>query len=216
MKIQVNRLHHPVTALGPGTRAGIWVQGCSIGCRGCISRDTWEPHEDAATEVDDVLGWLRALPVDRVEGVTISGGEPFDQPDALRELTAGLAAWREERRGTVDVFCYSGYSLARLRRRHPEILAALDAAMTGPYRADLPTDLIWRGSANQELVPLSPLGERRYRDQVENRPQRPPLQAVVELDAIRLIGVPRGGDIGDLTEKLAAAGVDLGTSSWQS
>ncbi len=42
MNILLNKAHFPVTVLGPGRRIGIWLQGCSIGCAGCISQDTWE------------------------------------------------------------------------------------------------------------------------------------------------------------------------------
>ena len=41
MKIAINKAHFPVTVLGPGRRIGIWLQGCSIHCKGCVSQDTW-------------------------------------------------------------------------------------------------------------------------------------------------------------------------------
>lgn len=215
MSIEVNRLHYPVTALGPGSRAGIWVQGCSIGCPGCLSRDTWEPRREARTEISVVLEWLDGLPAAEVDGVTISGGEPFDQPEGLLELLAGLDSWRAKRGGGVDVLCYSGYALRRLERLHRRALAFLDAVITGPYRVDLPTDLIWRGSANQELVPLSPVGHARYAGHVEDRPKQPQVQISVEPQAIRLIGIPRRGDMAELEAVLSGSGVELGESSWR-
>jgi anaerobic ribonucleoside-triphosphate reductase activating protein len=42
-RIGLNRVHFPVTALGPGRRIGIWLQGCLIRCPGCMSLDTWAP-----------------------------------------------------------------------------------------------------------------------------------------------------------------------------
>jgi anaerobic ribonucleoside-triphosphate reductase activating protein len=214
MKIEVNRLHHPVTALGPGTRAGIWVQGCSIECRGCISHDTWNRRHEARKEVSAVVGWVADLPAAEVDGITISGGEPFDQPEGLLELLVRLDAWRARAAREVDVLCYSGYSLSRLERRHPRALELIDAVLTGPFREDLPTDLIWRGSANQELVPLTDLGRARYAELIECRPEGPPIQVTVEPGAIRLIGVPRRGDMAELETVLNGAGVELGESSW--
>ena len=41
--VSISRLHFPVTTLGPGHRIGIWFQGCSIRCEGCLSMDTWAP-----------------------------------------------------------------------------------------------------------------------------------------------------------------------------
>jgi anaerobic ribonucleoside-triphosphate reductase activating protein len=214
MKIEVNRLHYPVTALGPGTRAGIWVQGCSIECRGCISRDTWDRRRDTREEVSAVVGWMADLPTAEIDGVTISGGEPFDQPESLLELLVELDAWRTRVAREIDVLCYSGYSLSRLERRHPHALELIDAVLTGPFREDLPTDLIWRGSANQELVPLSDLGRARYADFIDCEPAEPPIQVAVEPNAIRLIGVPRLGDMAELEAALNGVGVELGESSW--
>jgi anaerobic ribonucleoside-triphosphate reductase activating protein len=161
----LSRAHYPVTVLGPGTRAGIWTQGCTIRCPGCLSRDTWPADAATAVPVAAVLGWLAALPA--VDGVTISGGEPFQQPRALRELLYGIADWRADR--SIDILVYSGYAYSRLRRSawSRELLEMCDAVVAGPYlarraatadrRAPAP-----RGSANQRLVPLSPLGRRRY------------------------------------------------------
>lgn len=214
MKIGVNRLHHPLTALGPGTRAGIWVQGCSIGCRGCLSRDTWEPRRELLVDVSAVTTWVAGLPLTHVDGVTISGGEPFDQPEALVALLEGLATWRASREKELDILCYSGYGLRRLKRAHQRELALLDAVITGPYRKDRPTDLIWRGSANQELVPLTDLGYARYAEFIDVRPTQPQIQVSVGPQAIRLVGIPREGDMADLEVALAKAGIELGASSW--
>jgi anaerobic ribonucleoside-triphosphate reductase activating protein len=215
VKIEVNRLHHPVTALGPGVRAGIWVQGCSIGCSGCLSHDTWERREETAIEVAAVVEWVESLDPDKLDGLTISGGEPFDQPDALRVLLGALGQWRARQWRQVDLLCYSGYSLSRLRRRAPAALTELDAVITGPYVQGRPTDLVWRGSENQRLVALSPLGRERYGPYIDERPEKPPLQFAVEEDAIRCIGIPRPEDMRRLEGKLAAAGVGLGWSSWR-
>ena len=65
----LNRAHYPVTTLGPGVRAGIWTQGCTIGCRGCASRDTWEPDPSRLIDVEQLVGWLDTLP--DVQGLTL-------------------------------------------------------------------------------------------------------------------------------------------------
>ena len=57
--ISLSRLHFPVTTLGPGRRIGIWFQGCSIRCPGCISADTWA-FRTAAAMVTDVLALAAA------------------------------------------------------------------------------------------------------------------------------------------------------------
>lgn len=214
MRLAVNKAHHPVTALGPGTRAAIWVQGCSIHCRGCLSHDTWDADPAREVEVGDLLAWIESLPAASVDGVTISGGEPFDQPDALLALVEGLDAWRAELAHEVDLLAFSGYPLRRLEDRHAALLARLDAVIAEPFRRDRPTRLLWRGSSNQRLVPFSALGRRRYGPYLEQEVERPPMQAVVD-EAIWYVGVPRAGDLDRLDALLAERGVHQGAVSWR-
>jgi anaerobic ribonucleoside-triphosphate reductase activating protein len=101
-----------VTTLGHGTRAGIRTQGCTIGCAECVSKDTWSEDPATLVNIDVLLGWLRSLP-EPLDGVTVSGGEPFQQPTALAALLQGVDAWRADRSRPVDILVYSGYSLCR-------------------------------------------------------------------------------------------------------
>lgn len=131
------KAHYPVTTLGPGTRAGIWTQGCTLHCNGCLSRDTWDADPRKAVPVETVLGWLKSLP-GRVDGVTISGGEPFQQPAALAALLRGVRAWRDghdHETIALDILVYSGYVYSRLSRTAEtrEILDMCDAVIAGPY-----------------------------------------------------------------------------------
>ena len=133
MKIRLSRAHHPVTVLGPGRRIGLWTQGCGIGCDGCLARDTWAPDPATEVDLDDVLAWCAGIT--DVDGVTISGGEPFDQPEALDALLAKLDGWRRAHVRPIDFLCYSGRSLPALRARYGHILARLDAVIPGPFIA---------------------------------------------------------------------------------
>ena len=111
MIVCLSRLHFPVTALGPGNRAGIWFQGCSIRCRGCMAVDTWDVSPQQMIDLDHIEAWLDSLERDEVDGVTISGGEPFDQPEALAELLHWLREFYCE--AVRDILVYSGYSLEK-------------------------------------------------------------------------------------------------------
>ena len=206
---RIESLQWPVTVLGFGARIGIWFQGCSIGCPGCCARHTWDPDEGTSVAVDAVLEWVRGLPLDEVDGVTITGGEPFEQPEALRELATGLR--REVRFArAIDVLCYSGYPWRRLRTRHAGILSLLDVVVTGPYVEKLPPRWL-RGSSNQVIHPLSELGRERYPD-VPSRPNG--LQVVPSGDSVRIVGIPDRGDLDRMEGKLAEVGVTLGQTSW--
>lgn len=214
MKIRLNRVHYPVEALGPGRRLGIWVQGCSIHCAGCVSRDTWDPEEGRTVDVDDLIGHIADLLEVGLEGVTITGGEPFDQPGALEDLLGALQGWRRSLHCPVDLLAYSGYSLERLRRRHRSTLALLDAVIVGPYKQAKPTRLIWRGSVNQQIIPISELGQQRYEPYLEFEPERPPFQVAVD-ESVWMIGVPRDGDMERLETALERSGVRLEGASWR-
>lgn len=229
------KAHYPVTTLGPGTRAGIWTQGCTLHCSGCLSRDTWEADPAAAVPVEAVLGWLASLP-GPVDGVTISGGEPFQQPAALAALVTGIRAWRDARaRETIplDILVFSGYVYSRLSRdpQAREILDMCDAVITGPYvdrlnpggRHPERGSLLWRGSANQRIVPLSPLGQERYAavadGEMAEEDAGPRVQVSVdegpEGRRVYYIGIPRRGDLDHLTSTLDRAGVRAGDVSWR-
>ncbi len=153
--IALSRIHFPVTALGPGRRIGVWFQGCTIRCPGCISPDTWKEGPGQAT-VEGVIQviepWLPSA-----SGLTISGGEPFDQPDALEAL---LRAWRKVADG--DVLIFTGQVFGRVERWLAQLEGLVDAVVAGPYIANAPQTLALRGSDNQTLHCLTKRGQERF------------------------------------------------------
>jgi len=216
VKIQLNKAHYPVTALGPGRRIGIWTQGCSIHCPGCVSLDTWKPDRSKAMEVTDLLAWCKRVSGGASDGVTISGGEPFDQPRALAELLAGLRRWGKSLEQPFDILCYSGYRLEKLQREHARLLRDIDALICDPYVDGLPTERWWRGSDNQRLVPLSSLGVSRYSEYVE-APVDVPKRFQVVADGKRLwfVGIPHRGDLKRIEAACAERGLTLTATSWR-
>jgi anaerobic ribonucleoside-triphosphate reductase activating protein len=219
-RVAINKIHWPVMTLGAGRRLGIWFQGCSIGCPGCLSLDTWDTPEETWTTVQRVLEAVDAPLREGLNGVTISGGEPFDQPLALLELVRGLRALidvgaGDESERELDILCYSGRPLGQLRSRYQSVLAELDAVISDPFSKQRPTLLPWRGSDNQRLTLLSGLARSRYTPDVISGGQTA-LQFDVSDDGIWMIGVPREGDLERVEQRLAAAGVTLGEVSWRS
>lgn len=218
MQIAINRAHFPVTVLGPGRRIGLWLQGCSIRCRGCVSQDTWASDPGRNMPLATLLAWCKKVSQHRLDGVTISGGEPFDQAPALAALLKGLHAWRRSHALDFDILCYSGYPLATLQKHHGKLLGALDALIPEPYADALPEGLIWRGSRNQDLLPLSPRGEARYRALVATEADALGKRWQTQLDGERLwaIGIPARGDMAALQQKCAERGVQFMQNSWRS
>lgn len=203
--LRTNRMHYPVTVLGHGVRAGVWVQGCTIGCAGCASRDTWDPLAGTETTPAAVVRWLASLdgPID---GVTVSGGEPFQQP--LAELLTALTEWRGDH--PVDLLVFSGYAMSKLRSHHAEALNLCDAVVAGPYVQARNTGTALRGSDNQEIVPLTELGRERY----GTAEPTPAMQVAVDGDTVRLIGIPRQGDLDRISAGLAARGIAAESVTW--
>ena len=222
MKIRLNKAHFPVTTLGYGRRLGLWVQGCGIGCRGCVSRDTWDPRDGWDADVAEVLAWCDSRRARGIDGVTITGGEPFEQPRALAGLLDVLRAWRRTLGRPFDLLCYSGLPLDRLRQRHADVVARLDVLIPEPYvaaraGAGRAAPARWRGSGNQPLVPLTRIGRTRYAgaDEARHAEEAPRIQVSVEHGAVWFIGIPKPGDLDALEERARAKGVVLGDVSWR-
>ncbi|MGX4689407.1 4Fe-4S cluster-binding domain-containing protein [Streptomyces sp. JNUCC 63] len=216
--LRVSEVLGPITALGPGRRLGVWVQGCPLACAGCMSRHTWDPRGGRDVGVGRLAGlWRRAL-ADGYDGLTVSGGEPLAQPAALAAfLTAADQVRREAGRPDADLLVYTGWEDAEIAASPPaaDALGLADAVVTGRYRAGEPTRLVWRGSANQRLLPRTPLGRRRYGPHLERRPDRPELQVRVTDGAVHVVGVPRPGELSALERGLAARGVTFRENTWR-
>ena len=215
--LALNKAHWPVTVLGPGRRIGLWLQGCSIRCKGCVSQDTWPADATKAIEVAELLAWCKRVSDGRLDGVTISGGEPFDQPDALLALLHALDGWRRAASLDFDVLCYSGYPLRTLERDHAAILARLDAVIPEPYVDRLPVTHVWRGSSNQSLVPLSARGRARYAAFVDAPADAAgkKMQVSVEGGRVWMIGIPERGDMARVEALCASRGLTLEKVSWR-
>lgn len=140
-------------ALGPGVRSVVWVQGCPLHCRGCIAPE-WIPQKQARLIAPKALA-AELLADGAVTGLTLSGGEPMLQAEAL---AATVRAAREHR--DISVLCFTGYQLAELRRRPPapgvtDLLGELDALIDGPYVAAANDGRGLRGSSNQVVHQLT-------------------------------------------------------------
>ncbi|MCZ4096918.1 MULTISPECIES: 4Fe-4S single cluster domain-containing protein [Streptomyces] len=214
-RIAVNRLHHPVSVLGHGVRAGVWVQGCTLACPGCMSRDTWEPEPDSEVEVGAVLDWVSRLP-GPLDGITVSGGEPFQQSGPLTELLAGLKELAASSAVRCDLLVFSGYAWAGLRdgARHQAALALCDAVVTGPYVARRNTGSPLRGSDNQQVVTLTPLGHERYGPAALAHYAQRRIQATTNGSELRMIGIPQSGDLARWKAAAEAKGVAWTGTSW--
>jgi anaerobic ribonucleoside-triphosphate reductase activating protein len=201
--IRISRLHFPVRALGPGARIGIWLQGCSIRCPGCISLDTWSTSR-GETSVEAVLEaiapWLA-----KAEGFTISGGEPFDQPHALKSLLTSIRAVHPS-----DILVYSGHPFEVLPLQ--EFDGLFDALISDPLVLAASQTLPLRGSDNQRLHIATELGRLRFADLSEPDAMQNTLDVMFDdtTGDVFLAGIPQRGDLARLQKLLELGGHTAG------
>lgn len=214
-RIRLNKMHHPVVALGPGRRIGLWLQGCHVGCHGCLSLDTWEADDSRFVPVVDVItAVLDAIREDpTLTGITISGGEPTEQAVAVIAILDGVHRSLPELTTPIDVLLYSGLTWRRLSKQHPGLLARVDAVIPEPFVAAKAPGGRWRGSSNQPLLLLTELARERYdgADDVTD----PEFQVVVHDGRLWTIGVPRPGDLDRVLAIAEAHGVTVTETSWR-
>ncbi|MDR1979101.1 MAG: radical SAM protein [Synergistaceae bacterium] len=199
MNLFLYLLHFPVYALGPGRRVGLWLQGCARRCPGCVAPETWSFAPDTSVPLEDVARRILSFfqrSSQRPDGLTISGGEPFDQPEALLELLRRLNL-----EGANDILIYSGYRIEVLLERHPEFFAnppLLAALVDGPFEEGNVTDSVWKGSDNQGLTiwkrEFFPRYEEWKRRSARNL-QRVKASRPKGGSAWFLLGIPRQGDV---------------------
>jgi anaerobic ribonucleoside-triphosphate reductase activating protein len=208
-----------VYTLGPGTRVGLWFQGCARRCPGCIAPETWDFAPEKAVPLEDVAERIRAFfeqSPRRPDGLTISGGEPFDQPEALMGLLRRLrpgGAGDANAPEVDDILIYSGYRLEVLLKSRPEFFAGTRSAVLsdspesplfaalvdGPFEEGNVTDSVWKGSDNQSLTILKKEFFPRYGEWARRTARS--LQRVKAShpggggDTWFLLGIPRQEDV---------------------
>lgn len=210
MRLHLSRLHFPVTTLGPGRRIGIWLQGCTLRCPGCVSVDTWDRavgETTVARVLEAISPWM-----DEADGITISGGEPLQQPVALERLLEGIRLLAGKER---DVLVYSGFAWEKISERVRGWDGLADALIAGPFDSAAGQTLLWRGSDNQTLHTLTPLGRKIYKnlDRSPRESTRRALDICFHGEEIWMAGIPDADTLGAIRAELAASGFLSGDSS---
>jgi len=134
---------------GPGFRFVCFVQGCTHHCEGCHNPDSHDPNGGKEMTVEEVAAQLLRNPL--TDGITFSGGEPFQQAEDCLKLAEIARANR------LNVWSYTGYTFEHLLANGtPEqqaFLKELDVLVDGPFvLAQRSLSLPWRGSKNQRVI----------------------------------------------------------------
>lgn len=139
-------------ANGPGVRTTIFLTGCTLNCKNCFNKEYQNFHfgkvfdEKAFEEVMDCLSDAN------ISGLSVLGGEPFDNLEGLREFISKVRAKSEK-----DIWIYSGYTFEELLEKDGamDVLKNIDVLVDGRFVEDLKDlKLKFRGSSNQRIIDM--------------------------------------------------------------
>lgn len=136
---------------GPGLRYSIYISGCNHKCEGCHNPQSWNENEGVLLTpsfLDDIVSEIKKNIF--LDGVTISGGDPFFNP---KELLLFLKKIKKETK--QNIWCYTGYTLEYLLKHdeYSEPLKYIDTLVDGPFVKSLYNpNLYFRGSSNQRII----------------------------------------------------------------
>ena len=163
----IDRVIYPITTLGPGDRIAIWTQGCSKQCKNCASSELWKRDSSKNIPVNELLKYiLKCIDNKKADGITITGGDPLEQPEELEELLKGLHSF------CSDILLYTGYEYLELEN----ILGAeylknlrknVSVLIDGRYiddKNDNKSTLI--GSVNQNIIYFDESVREKYEDYI--------------------------------------------------
>lgn len=124
---------------GPGVRTVVFLQGCDLHCPGCQNPSTWDINSGTPMTTKELANVLKANVDNRK--ITISGGEPLVQADAVVELLDRLEGY--------DVALYTGHTLEEVPQA---ILDRVTYIKTGNFQQDKKTTTTpFVGSTNQDF-----------------------------------------------------------------
>lgn len=150
----VARVLYPVEVLGPGKRVGIWFCGCPRRCKGCSNPELWEFQDRYKTTPETIFEMIKSISkMHTIDGFTITGGDPFYQPENLKKLLDMLKVISD------DIIVYTGYKLCELK---PENLENISVLIDGEYIEELNNNSLLKGSSNQEIYILDKTKKDKY------------------------------------------------------
>lgn len=148
MNIRIAGLVNDSIVDGPGFRFTVFTQGCPHACPGCHNPQTHDFAAGTDADTEEILAKIKKNPL--LDGITLSGGEPFCQSAACAEIA------RKTRALGLNVWSYSGYTYEELvsgKEEWMELLRELDVLVDGRFELEKKTlESRFRGSWNQRLI----------------------------------------------------------------
>lgn len=173
--------------LGPYNRAILWVYGCCFECEGCIAKNfRYGTYQD--TTADECAEWYMSLC--DVEGITISGGEPILQAEALADMLDII-----EKKIDLGVILYTGFLydellvMAENDKDIERLLGHIDLLIDGPYMMELDDNQPYKGSANQRFILLTERYKNVFDEYYSNEKGRK-IEFILSKSKSLMVGVP--------------------------
>lgn len=178
----IARILYPVEVLGPGKRVGIWFAGCPRRCKGCSNPELWEMDERYHTTPETLSHLIATIAKDhKIDGFTLTGGDPMMQYDAIMTLLPYLLPYSH------DILIYTGYRYEDLPHL-PPIAALID----GEYIEEENVAHPLMGSRNQRLFLLDEAYRVRYHRYLKSLKNIPsPIQNFNATDGHISVGIHR-------------------------
>lgn len=136
---------------GPGIRYVVFTQGCKHNCPGCHNPHTHSFDGGMLMDIDTIIEELKSNPL--LDGITLSGGEPFEQASVLAELADRAKELK------LNVMVYTGYTYEHIIKStsiNPgwdQLLDEADILVDGPFMQNKKSYLLsFRGSSNQRII----------------------------------------------------------------
>ncbi|MBS6106571.1 MULTISPECIES: anaerobic ribonucleoside-triphosphate reductase activating protein [Anaerococcus] len=140
-------------ANGPGIRTSIFVTGCSLKCKNCFNKDYQDPNYGNLWTEENTLQIVNYLKKDEISGLTILGGEPFENAIDLIEIIKKIKEQIDK-----PIWIYSGYIYEILIKDpiHKKLLEEVDVLVDGPFIDSLKDlTLKFKGSSNQRIIDVN-------------------------------------------------------------
>jgi len=171
--------------LGYGNRFCIWVQGCDLQCNHCIVPDSWSKTTGGYyLSIDELV--IKVMNTKNIDGITISGGEPFLQSECLIKLIDAVG----DKRKDLDYIIYTGlkYDKLILNNINKMLIDKIDLLIDGEYIDNLNDETPLIGSSNQGVYILTDTGYElaKYMKNKESRE----VEFLIKNNDIFMVGVP--------------------------
>ena len=135
---------------GEGIRSVVFFSGCSHRCNNCHNEAMWDKNYGDNKSIEEILDLIKSN-IGIIEGVTISGGDPFEQSIELLSLCKAI-----KKEFNLNIWIYTGYYIEDLNEMQKEVLKYADILVDGPFIDSLTVDAKkFTGSNNQRIIDLN-------------------------------------------------------------